>query len=174
MAFSDNRDWSSCYCAFYNVAGSQEAWGRRTAAENLALKASLIAEGRTNGVLAYDESGRVAGWVHADRRLHLPRLDGWGVPKDAAAGAVVCFVVRPDLRRRGVARQLLAAACSRLADLGCDHVDCWPVTKVRKHPTLSRDAVDYHGPLQMYLDAGFEVVERDDAHNFTHVRKRLD
>ncbi len=122
-------------------------------------------------MLAYLD-GRVAGWVHADRRGHLPRLDGWEVPHDAAMGVIACYVVRPDLRRQGLSRQLMAAACDHLRELGCSYADAYPVTEVpADHPALGRDALDYHGSLSMYRSAGFEVLEQRD--NVSHVRKRL-
>ncbi len=124
-------------------------------------------------MLAYLD-GQVVGWVNADRRPHLLRLDDWEIPPEESMGLVVCFVVRPDMRRHGVATQLLEAACSRLRELGCAYVDAYPATEVRQdHPQLKPEAIDYHGPLKMYAAAGFEVLEASE-HNFTHVRKRLD
>lgn len=124
-------------------------------------------------MLAYLD-GQVVGWVHADRRPHLPRFDDWEIPADKAMGLIACFVVRPDMRHRGVAPQLLEAASSRLRELGCAYVDAYPVTEVQQdHPQLKPEAIDYHGSLKMYMAAGFDVIEASE-HNVTHVRKRLD
>lgn len=122
-------------------------------------------------MLAYLE-GRVAGWVHADRRPHLPRLDTWEVAPDEQMGVIVCYVVRPDLRRQGVSRHLMESACGRLRELGCAYVDAFPMTEVpTDDPDLGRDALDYHGSLGMYRAAGFDLLEQEG--NVSHVRKHL-
>jgi GNAT superfamily N-acetyltransferase len=154
-AFMDNPQWSSCYCLFYQYAGAD--WEQRTREENRATKASLISEGRAHGLLAYVD-GRPVGWCHAAPKSTLPRIGQYEDLKsadDPTLGAIVCFVVAAPYRGQGLARKLLDAACDELRDLGMKEVEAYPPGE-----SLS-EARSYHGPLRMYLDAGFKVVGHD-------------
>jgi ribosomal protein S18 acetylase RimI-like enzyme len=68
--------------------------------------------------------------------------------------SVVCFVIAPDRRRRGIARQLLSAACDAARARGLERVEAYP----RKDARTA--AQHYHGPLELYRGQGF-VVHRE-------------
>lgn len=70
-------------------------------------------------------------------------------------GAIVCFVVAPDQRRQRIATALLARAIDHLRDRGCREVQAAPLTATADDATSP--AANYHGPLEMYLRAGFSV-----------------
>jgi ribosomal protein S18 acetylase RimI-like enzyme len=75
------------------------------------------------------------------------------------AAAIVCFVVAPAERRRGVARALLAAALDDLARRGIRTVDAYP----RRHDAPgAADSDHYRGPLPMFVAAGFEEIAARD------------
>jgi GNAT superfamily N-acetyltransferase len=172
-AFADNPEWAKCYCHYYHVP-KEVAWGSFDGAANRVAMSARIDAGEMEGFLAH-AGGEVVGWVnaqpyhklrHACARLAIapPGLD---VPAHEAA-AVVCFVIAPPWRRRGVARALLAGALASFAERGIRVVDAFPwkagdSTKATDH---------YHGPLSLFLAAGFAVI-RDEA-EVTVVRKRLD
>lgn len=148
-AFSDNPDWSSCYCMFHHFLGSQEEWRRRTGEQNRVEKSGLIRSGEAHGLLAYLD-GRPAGWCHAAPRAALPILDReYPVPDRAAVGAIVCFVVAPPFRRQGIATRLLDGACDLFRRWGLAYAEAYPRTEARS------DAESYHGPMEMYELAGF-------------------
>ena len=108
-------------------------------------------------------------------RPALRRYDQWNTPSMSDVGIIHCFVVQPALRRRGIARQLMAAACSQLADLGAKQIEAYVV----RHPETAKTAVEqdrlaYHGPLSLYRERGFEIVGDDsDQAFYTHVRLTL-
>ncbi len=125
------------------------------------------------GFLAYAD-GEVVGWLnaqpwhklpHACARLGVapPELD---VPAHEAA-AVVCFVVAPPWRRRGVARALLDGALASFAARGIRVVDAFPW----KAGDSTAPTDHYHGPLPLFLAAGFTAVREEK--DLTVVRKRL-
>jgi hypothetical protein len=83
------------------------------------------------------------------------------------AAVIVCFVIAPELRRRGVARTLLTEGVASLATRGVKLVDAFPF----KAGDSESAADHYHGPLSLFLGEGFTVL-REDA-NVTVVRKLL-
>jgi ribosomal protein S18 acetylase RimI-like enzyme len=171
-AFADHAEWAKCHCHFYEVAPAI-AWDTLDAAANRMAMAARIDVGEMEGFLAYAE-GRVVGWVnaqpyhklpHACARLAIvpPRLD---VPPHEAA-AIVCFVTDPAWRRRGVARALLDGALASFTSRGLRLVDAFPW----KAGDSTAPADHYHGPLALFLAAGFEPIREE--RELTVVRKRI-
>jgi ribosomal protein S18 acetylase RimI-like enzyme len=133
-----------------------------------------IETGEMEGFLAYD-GGDVAGWMNAQpyhkltfacARMRIPE-PALPVPRHEAA-AIVCFVVAPAHRRRGVARALLAAGLANFAQRGIKVVDAfpWNVEAGDGKPTDF-----YHGSLAMFEAAGFARLAAHE--NVTVVRKLL-
>jgi ribosomal protein S18 acetylase RimI-like enzyme len=86
---------------------------------------------------------------------------------DFDAAAIVCFVIAPARRRSGIARALLTGGLAALAARGFKVVDAFPF----KSGDSVAAADHYHGPLALYVDAGFTIL-REEA-NLTIVRKLL-
>lgn len=162
IAFADNPDWSDCYCSAYHFANNKgKAESRRQAS-------MLVEDDRMHGFLAYD-NGKPVGWCNAASRGSYPVLHwllGPGPEKGERVGSIVCFVVASSHRGRGVASQLLNAACSKFSELGLDYAEAYPV---KKPPSA---AYDFPGPLSMYLKNGFTAYR--DADWYQIVRKRLE
>jgi GNAT superfamily N-acetyltransferase len=154
-AFSDNPGWSSCYCQCFYEDHSQIRWPERTAVENRACAGRRIIEGRMRGLLAY-QAGRVVAWCNAAPRTMLSALDDESIGSPERVGTILCFVVEPRLRGRGVARALLDAACRRFETQGLSTVEANP------RPNAKSDAENHFGPIGMYLSAGFAVRRTDD------------
>lgn len=110
-AFSDNPKWSSCYCQCFYEAHRVVQWSERTAPENRARACERIDGGLIQGYLAYSD-GSPVGWCNAAPRTLLHALDDQPIPDAEQIGAIICFLVEPNHRGRGVARQLLEAACN--------------------------------------------------------------
>jgi GNAT superfamily N-acetyltransferase len=165
-AFMDNPDWSSCYCLFYHFEGDD--WETRTGEQNRTDKAALISQGRAKGLLAYVQ-GRPVAWCNAGPKRTLPRIandEDLRSEDDETVGSIVCFVVAAPYRRQGVARRLLEAACDYLKRLGMTVAEAYPPKDA------ASDARSYHGPLAMYLDAGFEAIG-EAGHGYQVVRRSL-
>ena len=153
-AFADNPEGASCYCCYFHWVGTNgENWSSRTAAANRKLKAELIQRGETTGILAYLDN-RPIGWCHAAEKRSLPHLatmDVLASPDDASVGAIVCFVVTKCFRGTGLASLLLESACDLLAKRNLWIVEAYP----DRHATDSY--ANFHGRLDMFLDAGFQI-----------------
>jgi len=167
-AFMDNAIWSGCYCHFYSFPGTKEQWQTRRSAENREDQSELIRRGRVQGYLAY-AAGNVVGWCNAAPRSMLPGLDredALRMDDIEGIGSIVCFVVAAPYRGQRVAKQLLEAACQGLRAQALTVAEAYP----RNDEVSSSGA--YHGPLSMYLEAGFEPYREAGA--WTIVRKRLE
>ena len=161
VAYADNPNWSTCYCAERLV----EDYESRTKQQNRAFRSQLILSAKANGLVAY-RLGRVVGWCHAAPKTELLNVDG---PKDPRVGAIVCFVVAPDQRRQGIATQLLDAALDHLRSRGMKTAEAYPWQ--REIDPARWIWSQYVGPLSMYVRAGFEIAERKD--DFLVVRRPL-
>ena len=171
-AFADNPEWAKCYCHFYHVPKAIPWTGLDGNANRTAMTARIEAA-EMDGFLAY-ANGEVVGWLNAQPLSKLPhcmaRMGIAAPPVDVPAqsvAAIVCFVVAPSWRRRGVARALLRGALASFAARGIRIVDAFPF-----NAGASTNATDhYHGPPSLFRDAGFEVlaVHKD----MTVMRKRL-
>jgi ribosomal protein S18 acetylase RimI-like enzyme len=165
---TDNPHWNTCYCYFYRSDPNGKPWQERSGAENRADASRLISAGDMHGYLAYVD-GKVAGWCHADVLSQFPgMLETPGQPsdRDRSTGTVVCFVIDKAHRRQGVASSLLDAAVKGFREQGMQAVEAY--TRMDP-PSIT---TNYHGPLSMYLAAGFEIVEERDG--VARVRKKLD
>ena len=168
-AFSDNPEWSECYCYFHHFTGTSEQWQDRSAAENRDAVRTAIRSDEFHGVLAY-EGDRPIGWCKALVRADLPDPDRVAPPMELPydrVGVVLCFLVSPDRRRRGVARELLAEACRSLERQGTSVVEGYPLKDAET------SAEHCQGPLSLYDEAGFELVMEEPDGPRTVMRKSL-
>ena len=172
IAFADNPQWAKCYCHYYQVPKSIR-WASLSAPQNRTAMRARIEVGEMEGFLAYD-GGEVVGWVNAQPRHKLPhcfaRLGISPTPLPCApfeAAAIVCFVIAPTQRRRGIARALLRGALESFAVRGFKLVDAFPF----KAGDSELAADHYHGPLPIFFDAGFGVLS--EHKDLTVVRKLL-
>jgi len=160
VAFADNPDWSDCYCSAYHFHNRNKAETRNEAA-------SQVEDNRIHGFLAYD-NGKPVGWCNAAKRGSYPGVQ-WllspGPDKWEKVGSIVCFVIGSNHRHKGVATQLLNAACKKFSEEGLEYAEAYPV----KNP--KSDAYNFPGPLSMYLKNGF--MTHHDADWYMIVRKRL-
>ena len=171
-AFADNPDWAKCYCHFYHVPKAID-WKSLDGNANRTAMAARIGVAEMDGFLAYSND-EVVGWLNAQPRTKLPHCFarmGIREPRQEAAAAsaavIVCFVIAPEWRRRGVAQALLAGALASFEARGIRTVDAFPF----KSEDSSKATDHYHGPMPLFQAAGFEVlVEHPDL---TVMRKRF-
>jgi GNAT superfamily N-acetyltransferase len=81
------------------------------------------------GVLAYVD-GQTAGWCSvAPKATYRALVNSRTIPhvQDEGAWSVVCFVVRPEFRRRGLMHQLLEGAVRHAQAMGATVLEGYPV-----------------------------------------------
>lgn len=160
-AFADNPRWASCYCYFNHAPHDSERWKDRTAEQNRQAVAGMIARQALQGYLAY-VGEKPVGWCNANLHSSYTSLDD-EIPDREHVGAIVCFVVAKAHRGRGIARRLLEAACEGFRQEGIDVIEAYARNDTRD------EAANHHGPLALYLSAGFKPVRENGP--ITVVRK---
>jgi GNAT superfamily N-acetyltransferase len=121
------------------------------------------------GVLAYVD-GEVAGWCSVAPRASYRRLlrsRTIPVVDDRDTWSIVCFVVRPGYRQRGLMHALLAGALDHARASGADVVEGYPA----EVDDGRLDAISgYVGTTALFARAGFEKVLETTAHAGHRVR----
>lgn len=150
--------WASCYCRYYYSDCSQPEWMERSGDANRAEAIQKIKEGRMRGYLAFD-GAKCIGWCSANDVRSFVRLekDIEHLTKDKKVGCVICFVIHPEYRGRGIARQLLDQAVRDFRTQGFQAVLALPFE-------LKEAAQkQYRGTLNMYRERGFKELEKHDS-----------
>ena len=161
-AFADNPAWSGCYCHYFHVAPA--LWETLDASANRIAMQARIDVAEMEGYLAFDDADRVAGWLNAQPRHRAPhcfaRLEIPPTPLDVPAhraAVVLCFVIDPSLRRRGVAQALLTHALDDLRSRGIVLVDAFPARAAQSA------SAHFRGPAELFARSGFAPLMETDA-----------
>ena len=167
IAFSDNPEWGGCYCHFYHFAGNMEQWEKATKEQNRNATKTLINEELMKGFLAFVNNEPV-GWCNVNSKDVYEKTPIDSEPEDTLKGnvaSVVCFLIAPGYRKKGVARKLLKHATKILKEKGYAWIEAYP-----RKGDIS-DAHTYHGPVSLFDSEGFIIVKEDE--HFLLMRKSL-
>jgi GNAT superfamily N-acetyltransferase len=147
---------SKCWCAY--LFRERPDYRRNRGEPNHAFFRDLVRAGPPPGLVALRD-GAPAGWVCVVPRTRLPRLvRSRHFPQldDLPVWSVACFVTAKAHRRRGLMRELLAAAVAHARAAGAPAVEGYPFDPGPR--TGSGDL--WPGTLPAFLDAGFAEVAR--------------
>lgn len=175
-AFADFTWWSSCYCTFFNDPGHDGNSTPEMIPVRRPRAIGLVRSGQTQGLLAYAD-GTPVGWCNAAPRKSyraLRRFQAAVDDPDEPVGSTLCFIVAAPYRGRGIASALLDAACEKFRRQGLTIAEGYPLTAPPTGPPADQTpwtAHNYHGPLSMYLGAGYAIHRRFET--FAVVRKAL-
>ncbi|HEX7473285.1 MAG TPA: GNAT family N-acetyltransferase, partial [Candidatus Limnocylindrales bacterium] len=116
-----------CWCQYYRWPSSEfsalGAGGGRRALER------QVADGPPPGLLAYIE-GLPVGWVGIGPRHEMGRLvHSRTIPliDDVPVWSILCFLVRPGYRRRGVTKALIAGLIGFARAAGAPALEAYPI-----------------------------------------------
>lgn len=172
-AFSDNPEWSACYCTFFHFNDEYKKSAMQPGVDihdhNRNLARELIRRGILKGYLAYVD-GVVMGWCNANDKSAYETLNKENRPElweddDKPLKCVTCFTIAPSMRRKGLSTALLKRVCEDAANDGYEIVEAYPR---KSFPEINKN---YHGPYPLYEKAGFEVYK--ELEKETIVRKYL-
>ena len=148
-----------CYCMFYRRSGKHDVPAGMTYSEanKRALK-SLVDRGVVPGLIGY-EKGRPIGWVSLGPREDYAKLKRSPVMKpvdERPVWSIICFVVDPKARHRGVAEAMLKGAVTWARKEGVMLLEAYPCDRKAK----AADDSMWFGAKSMFDRAGFVVVAR--------------
>jgi len=161
-----NKDELPCYCVTWRTDdtyasdenGNYNHWFAARE-ERRARAIDFVKGGSLRGYLAYD-GDRIVGWcnANADCQGCVEYLRGfWPIEAQNAevkVKSIFCFVIAPDMQRKGIATLLVERVCKDAAEEGFDFVEAYAKKE--------RDPLDFSGPLAMYEKCGFGVsAERE-------------
>ncbi len=158
LDFNHSPHWSTCFCMYYYTNCPSEEWISRTGEENQAAAINKIKNGTMKGYLAFD-GDKCIGWCNANDVSEFLRInnDLKHIVNDKKVGCVICFVIHPEYRGQGVARLLLKRAVDDFKKDSFDAVISVPFDNA------DSPQKQYRGTKNMYLELGFEEVEKDGA-----------
>lgn len=166
-AFSDGNINKGCYCVWHHWTEKQEyerslmpKEERPFCKRNYAIE--LIKNNKLNGFAAYCDD-KIVGFCNADAKENYFRLSRENNPaswqgtndKDKIL-AIVCFVVAPDMRGKGIAKGLLRCACKYAEENGFDSIEAYPTVGEFEETNCC-------GSLSMYQRSGFEIINIPDG-----------
>jgi len=157
-AFTDNSEWSACYCVFYHWNDDYEKSARVPGVDihkhNRELASDFIRDGVLQGYLAYVD-GIAVGWCNANDKTAFESLgpdkrpELWENDIDKKIKSITCYTIAPDMRRKGIATKLLEKVCADAKEDGYDLVEAYP------GKPADNEQRNYHGPYPLYEKVGF-------------------
>jgi GNAT superfamily N-acetyltransferase len=156
---------NTCFCRYWHFGGTKNDWLDRCAnrpeenAEELE-RAVRAGDPGARGLIALDDAGTAVGWMKLTPRSAVPKLRALPVYRnndlgdEATTYSIGCFVVRPDVRGRGVARALVEAAPRFARAWGARAVEGYP--RRSTEPLHAEEA--WQGPEKVFVENGFEAT----------------
>lgn len=112
------------------------------------------------GYLAYS-GDMVVGWCNANTKSDCLKCASWRrfmgyVPLEASdtnikVKSIFCFVIAPEMKRKGIATLLLERVCKDAIQDGFDFVEAYP------YKESGYQSSDFGGHFEMYRKSGFYV-----------------
>ena len=154
---------SPCFCRYWHFEGDKNAWLERCAFSPTVNEAEMRAdvvrgEARARGLVAFEDSTAV-GWMKLAPRKTLPKLRTRSVYRaldlgdDEGVLSIACMLVRPDMRKKGVARALVSAAPAIAKASGARAIEAYP----HAAEGLGEHEV-WMGPSALFTSLGFARV----------------
>ena len=156
----------TCFCRWWHFTGNKNDWLARCfeePAKNRDEQTALAASGaeEARGLVAMEE-GEAVGWMKLAPRALLPKLHRQGAYRaldlggdaDRPVWSIGCLLVRPDRRRRGVARALVEAAPDEVRAWGGGAVEAYPHRVAHE----LHDEEAWMGPESVFVALGWRPV----------------
>lgn len=156
----DNVDEHKCYCVGWCSADHRIETDFSSASKRRDLAIQYVKSGVIQGYLAYS-GDKVAGWCNANSKSDCLHCSSWlrfmqpfntiEAGENSKVKSVFCFVIAPEMRRKGVAKLLLERVCDDAAKEGFDVVEAYPKIE------FADIARDFMGPRKIYESTGFSA-----------------
>ncbi|MCD8355010.1 MAG: GNAT family N-acetyltransferase [Clostridia bacterium] len=153
----DYNPENTCYCVSWCSADHRLMTNYPSRKERKQMAIEYIRSGKIQGYLAY-MNGQVVGWCNANTKAECINCGGWlysmseiRVNPNEKVKSIYCFLVAPEMKRKGIAKQLLQFVCQDALACGFDYVEAYP----QKENTDER--MFFMGFVNMYQDLGFYI-----------------
>lgn len=155
----DKLDEHKCFCVCW-CNDDYEGKDFSTAAERRKYALQYVKSNTIQGYLAYSGDA-VVGWCNANTKSECLKCASWQrfmsyVPLEESntgikVKSIFCFVIAPEMRRKGIATLLLERVCKDAVQDGFDFVEAYP------YKEFSYQSSDFGGHFEMYKKSGFHV-----------------
>ncbi|MEL7221187.1 MAG: GNAT family N-acetyltransferase [Bacteroidota bacterium] len=156
MVHKENPEWSKCYCNDYHFLGDVETCTRN---RSRVMIIDRIDENELQGYLVF-HNGKAVGWCNVNNRANYQRLlrdyDLIDNPDDKVC-SVVCFLIHPDYRRRGISQKIIETVIEDGLQEDYDYLESYP--KKGKSGTSN-----FNGSLELYKRNGFKVYKEQETY----------
>ena len=169
----DNIDAHKCYCVCW-CNDEYEGKDFSTVEKRRQYALQYVRQDNIKGYLAYIDD-KVVGWCNANTKSECLKCASWirymdYVPLDdiysgIKVKSIFCFVIAPEMKRKGIATSLLKRVCDDALQDGFDFIEAYPFK------TPSRQSSDFGGHIKMYQKSGFYISL--DTDNGIVMRKQL-
>lgn len=163
MIHKENPDWSICYCNDYHFLGDVETCTREL---SRSMIINRIDENELSGYLVF-KNNKPIGWCNVNNRLNYQRLlrdyNLIDNPDDKVC-SVVCFLIHPDYRRKGISQKIIERVILDYSNTTYDYIEAYP----KKGDSSTSN---FNGPLELYKRNNFKMHKEYD--NYYVMRKTL-
>ena len=159
--FGDNGACGGCLCQWWRVPQGGKLWEETKGAKAKRMMKKLFLSNQITGLMAYD-GARAIGWCSYGPREVFPRLNrSKAYMREDIEGvwSINCFFIDRHYRRKGLARLMLKAAVKFIKKSRIKTIEAYPVTLTKDGQRLPA-AFSYTGPLQIFIDEGFEIIQQ--------------
>lgn len=168
----DDTPGSKCYCVCWCSADHNLPTDFSSQGGRRELAKDYIGSGIIQGYLAYNQN-KVVGWCNANTKNNCVKCISWmrfmkniDIDKNAKIKSVFCFVIAPEMQRKGVATKLLEHVCEDAKKDGFEIVESYPK---KDFVSVARD---FMGPASMYTKLGFDIYQELNGNEIV-MRKKL-
>jgi len=155
----NNVDEHKCYCVCWcNDDYEGKDFSSREKRRDAAIQ--YVKDGNIQGYLAYCNN-EIVGWCNANTKSDCLKCASWRrfmdyVPLeqsniDVRVQSIFCYVIVPEMKRKGIATLLLERVCKDAAQDGFDFVEVYP------YKESSYQSSNFGGHFEMYQKNGFTV-----------------
>lgn len=154
-----NVDEHKCYCVCWSN-DDYECKDFSTVEKRRNFAFQYVKNNNIQGYLAYS-GDIVIGWCNANTKSDCLKCASWQrfmnyVPLEESntnikVKSIFCYVIAPEMKRKGIATLLLERVCKDAVQDGFDYVEVYP------YKESSFQSSDFGGHFEMYQKNGFFV-----------------
>ena len=151
-----------CWCMHWRVTAGEEAWKSFQGDQAREGFHERVTTGQVHGILAFDGDEPV-GWCTFGPRSDFPRIDrtrAYRQHEEREVWSLPCFFVKRTHRGKGIGRGLLKTAIAAMRRRRVRIIEAYPAPLTKSGDRLPA-AFAFTGPLQLFEEAGFQVVQRE-------------